>query len=137
MSSHKFGNVYDPYTVITANAVINNTRRKVFLKKTSFQVGMDLGCKCIPLETREEAAIRFSHCFCIFTDPSLVEMKFFQKAYFLYSFCSFWGVSKPTFKYNSFYLDITRQSNAFIASDGRALCWTRTLLVLEMNTLTS
>ena len=56
------------------------------------------------------------------------------------------GVSKRTFKYNLFHLDITRHintfitsdeivsvTNVFIASNKRILCWRRTLLAMETN----
>ena len=63
---------------------------------------------------------------------------------FFPSFNSFCGVSKLTFKYNSFHsqYNITLQTNTFIANNehvfcwrGTLWCWRQTCFVLETNTL--
>ena len=63
--------------------------------------------------------------FLSFFIPALMFLYFLQvHPYLKWSFTEtfslvlfFLGVSKPTFKYNSFHFDITLQTNAFIASD--------------------
>ena len=50
----------------------------------------------------------------LFTGPSLLEKKISQTLTLVSVL--FWEVSKPTFNYNSFHLNITLQRNPFITS---------------------